>query len=360
MRLILMGTGPFAVPSFDAISRRGDEIVCVITRPPISNESRKQAQPNSPVVAWAHHQNRFIEWPDSINDPKSIDMLRSYNADLMVVCDYGQILSKEALSTARLGGINLHGSLLPRHRGAAPVQWAILAGDELAGVSVIHMTVALDGGPVVARAATPIETGEDAGQLEVRLSQLGIEPVLHSLKLLESNSAIDVPIQDSLLATKAPRLKKQDGQLHFGYPVEWIDRQIRGLQPWPGAYGMVHFPDGKELRVQVHKARPVPMSEEWMRDIDLPIGIVLFGKQLLELNERVGLSVSGELAVVALNGLLFVDQLQPAGKRTQQADEFVRGYNRYESFSFVTPAEPQALLERIIKLHMTHPPLRRS
>ena len=169
MRLILMGTGPFAVPSFDAIRAQGHEIICVVTRPSVASSGKKDP-PVSPVRQWASDHDLSIVDPISINDPATIQWLASLHADLMVVCDYGQILSKAALATTGLGGINLHGSLLPRHRGAAPVQWSILAGDARTGVSIIHMTPTLDGGPILHQSATDIGNTENSEQLEARLN----------------------------------------------------------------------------------------------------------------------------------------------------------------------------------------------
>jgi len=149
MKLVLMGTGPFAVPSFRQIARSNCEILAVVTKAPVDKPTRDKEPLESPVMSWAKDAGLPIVTPGSINDLEAVQWLGALKPDLLVVCDYGQILSNEALSQARLGGINLHGSLLPRHRGAAPVQWSILSGDSLAGVSVIHMTPKLDAGPVL-------------------------------------------------------------------------------------------------------------------------------------------------------------------------------------------------------------------
>ena len=145
-RLVLMGTGPFAVPSFETLRAAGFPIAMVVTKPAPSVKSRK-GPPPAPVRTWAEQHRLPIFDPDTVNDPEAIDRVAAEDPDLLVVCDYGHILKPEALETARLGGINLHGSLLPAYRGAAPVQWAVLRGDPVTGVSVIHMTPRLDGGP---------------------------------------------------------------------------------------------------------------------------------------------------------------------------------------------------------------------
>ena len=181
MRIVVMGTGPFAVPSCRRLVEAGHEIALVVVRPPANAKA-----PQAPVEAWASEQGLPLYQPTSINLAEAIERLRTVAAELFFVCDYGQILSKECLSITRLGGINLHGSLLPRHRGAAPVQWSILAGDQRAGVSVIHMTPGLDAGPVLSVRATNVLPDENAGELEVRLSQIGAEATIEAVNLLSS------------------------------------------------------------------------------------------------------------------------------------------------------------------------------
>ncbi|MCC6509053.1 MAG: methionyl-tRNA formyltransferase, partial [Pirellulaceae bacterium] len=205
MRIVIMGTGPFAVPSCRALVEAGHEIAEVVVRPPAN---KKVAQ--APVEAWAQSAGLPLYQPTSINLPESLEHLRTLEPELVFVCDYGQILSRDCLSIPKLGGINLHGSLLPRHRGAAPVQWTILAGDTQAGVSVIHMTPGLDAGPVLSLRSTPVLRDEHAGELEKRLSELGVQATLEAVELLgrwDRTSHIGTD-QDKSLATKAPRLAK--------------------------------------------------------------------------------------------------------------------------------------------------------
>ena len=162
----------------------------------------------------------------------------------MVVCDYGQILKPAALESAPLGGINLHGSLLPKYRGAAPVQWAMLSGDEETGVSVIHMTPRLDGGPILTTRRTRIRDSETAGELEARLAVLGVEATLEGVDLLtrwDGQSLIGTP-QAASQVTKAPRLQKSDAAIDWGKTAREIDCHVRGMQPWPIAF--TYFPTG--------------------------------------------------------------------------------------------------------------------
>ncbi len=237
LRLVLMGTGPFAVPSFAALHAAGHTIAAVVCRPEISGTPGRKPPP-SPVRVWAESVGLLVETPASINTEEAAARLQSLSPDLLVVCDYGQILKRFVLATARLGGINLHGSLLPAYRGAAPVQCAVWRGERETGVSVIHMTPKLDGGPLLSVRRTEIGPQETAGELEKRLSELGVAAVLEAAELLsgwDGQATIGTP-QDDRLASGAPRLSKADGKIDWSRSPQEIDWQVRAMQPWPGAF----------------------------------------------------------------------------------------------------------------------------
>jgi methionyl-tRNA formyltransferase len=347
MRLILMGTGPFAVPSFQALVEKGYDIASVVTRPTAVATGKKELSP-SPVRQFAIDRQLPLSDPQSINEPTAIEWLIAQQADLMVVCDYGQILSRNALSAAKLGGINLHGSLLPRHRGAAPVQWSILSGDSTAGVSVIHMTPALDGGPVLNQNSIAIAPADTATSLETKLSLIGVPSTLDAVELLATKSSLDecadlgVP-QDKSLATKAPRLAKEDGELNLHYPVLWIDRLVRGLQPWPGSFAHLIFPDGKSLRIIIPEVSPLAMD---MAAIPFVPGDLLYGAQLRPLAATHPV-LTAKLYAVAIDGLIAISNLQPAGKKLMTAEEFLRGYSRYPSMKIQCAPGSHRLLNTI-------------
>ncbi|MEM9825766.1 MAG: methionyl-tRNA formyltransferase [Planctomycetota bacterium] len=312
MKIILMGTGPFAVPSFEAIAGTDAEIVRVWTRPVVSNKSR-QGSPQSPVRDWATDRGLPVDDPASANDPAAQTQLRSLAADLMVVCDYGQILSAETLGTTRLGGLNLHGSLLPRYRGAAPVQWAVLNGDPVTGVSVIHMTPKLDGGPIVATAETAVGEHETSGDLEQRLAQLGVGATLDAVDLLQSwdgQSVLGTP-QDPAAATRAPRLAKADGAIDWGRSAAEIDCHVRGMQPWPVAFTHHQVrPDKPAIRLAVHQVR---LTGDACDDA-VPGEIRI-----------------GETAQVATDDQwVELVQVKPAGKREMSGIDFFRGHKPAE------------------------------
>ena len=179
-----MGTGPFAVPTVRWLLESEHDIQLVVTRPTVTGGRRSQ-RPATPVRDIATATGISILDPPDVNDSAMVQTLREYQADLLFVCDYGQLLSKECLSTTKYGGINLHGSLLPRYRGAAPINWAIYHGESETGVSVIHMTPQLDGGPLLAVGRLPIGPAETAAQLEPRMAELGVSVVRDAIPSFE-------------------------------------------------------------------------------------------------------------------------------------------------------------------------------
>ncbi len=312
-----MGTGPFAVPSFEAIRRSDHEIIAVVTKPEPEVKSRK-GPPTAPVRRWAEQHGLNILDPPSINAPDAIATLRQLRADLFVVCDYGQILKPDALAAARLGGINLHGSLLPAYRGAAPVQRALLSGDRETGISVIHMTPRLDGGPILATRRTAILETETAGELEQRLSQLGVEAVLDAVGQLEAwdGTATVGDRQDAAAATKAPRLNKQEAEIDWSRSNRDIDCHVRGMQPWPVAFGRLPTKGNKPpIRLAILQVTPVA------DDVDnLAPGQLTGGKQMV---------------VATGEGALQIERLRPAGKREMTGEEFMRGHQLPRGLQFL-------------------------
>lgn len=350
-----MGTGPFAVPSFRQIHRAGHTILAVVSRPAVEKPSRDKSPAEGPVMIWAKEAGLEVSTPASINSDEMVAWLQGLKPDLLVVCDYGQILSKEVLGTARLGGINLHGSLLPRHRGAAPVQWTILAGDPIAGASVIHMTPRLDAGPVIETVQTEIRFGESAEELEQRLSQLGVAPTLTAMERLagiRDGESLPGVLQDQGLSTKAPRLSKSDGQLSCRYSVALIDRQVRGLQPWPGVFGELQLANGKSVRMIVHRAIPVADPDRSIAaglaqaTEAFPLGSIIFGQDAQELGVPIE-HPKRWVGVVVSDGILALDCVQLAGKGAMQAKDFVQGYGKHVGLRFQVPSDPHPLLERM-------------
>ena len=201
MRVIMMGTGPFAVPTFQRLYGSRHEVLALVTRPPRPVHGKSRAETNPMRELAAAHGTRIHE-PDDVNAPAARAVIASYQPDLLVVCDYGQILAPAVLEIARLGGINLHASLLPKYRGAAPINWAIYHGETRSGVTVIHMTPQLDAGPAIVQRDTPIGADETAGELEPRLAELGAAAVEEAMANLEAGTARPIE-QNPAEATRA-------------------------------------------------------------------------------------------------------------------------------------------------------------
>ena len=310
MRLILMGTGPFAVPVFQALLESRHQVIALVTRPVPPAQGRRKG-PANPVRDSFQDAGRPILVPPDVNEPSFCLQLADAKPDLLVVCDFGQILSDAALAAATLGGINLHASLLPKYRGAAPINWALWHGEPETGVTVIHMTARLDAGPCLTRAHTPIDVDEDAAQLEVRLARLGVDPVLQAIEMLAAWDGTTPlgTIQDPTDATRAPRLKKSDGKVDWSRSARAIANQVRALQPWPGTYTQWQR-EQSTLHLLLER---VSVANDSPRPADVPPGRVLQ-------------TDAGNAWVATGSGTLALDRVKPAGKNVMDIREFLRGY----------------------------------
>jgi methionyl-tRNA formyltransferase len=306
LRLVVMGTGPFAVPMFERLLAGKRNVLAMVTRPDRPVHARGSAVRN-PMRELAQRHGLPVFEPADVNSSDSLKRLAACAADLFVVCDFGQILSRDTLALARLGGINLHGSLLPKYRGAAPIQWAVFKGETETGVSVIHMTPQLDAGPVLVQRATPIGSTETAAELEPRLAALGADAVEEALAMLMAGKQSTGIVQDPALASKAPRLKKTDGLVDWHRPAAAIFNQFRALQPWPKIYSFSLPADGPPMRLTLDQiaARPA--------DVAAMPGVVV--------------SATPELIVACGNGCIVIERVQAAGKRSMPAAEFLRGHS---------------------------------
>jgi len=308
MRLIMLGTGPFGVPTLRALAASPHEVLLVVCRPP-----RSRTRETSPLQRAADELGVEVWLPDSVNLPDSHSRLESLAADLLVVCDYGEILRPATLATTRLGGVNLHGSLLPKYRGAAPVQWAILRGEQQTGNTVIQMTPGLDAGPCLGQQRTPIDPDEDAATLEARLAEIGAALVRQVVEQLASGTAQPLE-QDAGQASKAPRLTKQHGAIDWSRPALEIKNLVRGVRPWPRAYTFWHRAEGPPPRLNVDRVTIVPGQAA---SAAAPTGRTEPGTVV---------DVAKRLLVATGDGIVEVLELQPAGKRSMSAAEFLRGH----------------------------------
>ena len=241
------------MPSLQALHKAGHEIQLVITQPTRPGHRMKPAPP--PVKVAADAWGLEVIQPERIKAPEVADQLRRVAPDLLVVVAYGQIIPASVLSIPRLGALNVHASLLPRHRGAAPVAHAILSGDRETGVTIMRMDEKLDHGPILAMRKTGIGAGEDAAALTSRLAVMGAELLVETLERLDQITPVE---QDHDRATLAPRLRREDGELDWNADPDEIDRRVRGLHPWPGVTMPTKSGPVKVLSGHVEGDRYVP------------------------------------------------------------------------------------------------------
>lgn len=306
IRLIFLGTGDFALPTFEHLVETGHQVVTLVTQPD-RPQGRKQEIIPAPIKRSAEARGIPVFQPEDVNAAESLEHLRRLAPELLVTAAYGQILSAELLGIPRLGGINLHGSVLPSYRGASPVARAIQNGDATSGVTVIRMTPRIDAGGIIAIARTEIGPDETAGELEERLARLGAPLVAESIVAL---AAGDVPIipQEKARVTRAPKLRKEDGIIDWSRPAQAVHDHVRAMQPWPIAsttWNSRHDPAREPTRIIIHKTRVV------------------------EGHGRPGevLEASGDRLVVAAGeGAVQLLTIQLPGKKPFGIAEFLRGY----------------------------------
>jgi methionyl-tRNA formyltransferase len=230
LKVVYMGTPAFAVPTLEAILSDGHQVLEVVTQPDRPKGRRQILEP-SPVKAAALAHNLPIYQPERIRRPEAVDHLRSLAPEVMVVVGYGQIIPQSIIDIPPRGIINVHASLLPKLRGAAPIQWSIVNGDRITGVTTMRIDAGLDTGAMLLRTSTPIDPNETAIELGERLSLMGAQLLIDTL----AQNPVPVP-QNDAEATLAPILKKEDGLIDWTRPAQQIHDRIRGLQPWPGGH----------------------------------------------------------------------------------------------------------------------------
>jgi len=297
MRIVFCGTGDIGLPSLKALAGSArHELVGVITQP--DRPAGRDLRPRPPEVKTeALARGIPVAQPERIRTDFSA--LAGWGPDLMVVAAYGQILPRAVLELPRLGCLNLHASLLPRHRGASPVQASILAGDSETGVTAMSVDEGLDTGDILLARTIPILPGETAGQLHDRLADLAPAVLMESLELLEKGTAARVP-QDPALATYAPKLGRQDGRLDWREPAGFLARKVRAMTPWPGASARLA---GGVLKIH---------SAEESLESGIP-GTVLSASP-------------GGIVVAAGEGSLVLREIQIEGKKRLSAGDFLRGF----------------------------------
>ena len=310
MRLVFLGTPAFAVPSLERLVAAGRHVLQVVTQPdrPLGRGLREAM---SPVKLAALRLGLPVVQPERVRRPEPVEMLRSLAPDVMVVVGYGQIIPQSIIDIPPLGIVNVHSSLLPKYRGAAPAQWAIANGETRTGVTTMRIDAGLDTGDILLVQETDIGPEETAVELNARLAVLGAELIVETLDGLEAGP-IAPRKQDSAQATYAPLLKKEDGLIDWGQPAETIHNRVRGLQPWPGAYTTFR---GRTLHIwRARHAGESPAPPEVGQAIRLP-GSFLRLKPL---------------TVACASGALELLEVQLEGRRRMSAADFGNGHRLTE------------------------------
>jgi methionyl-tRNA formyltransferase len=299
-RIVFMGTPDFAVPALEGLVRNGYPIVGVVTQPD-RPQGRGRATAPPPIKVLAASLGLTVHQPEKVRAPEFIETFRGLAPELVVVAAFGQILPSEIIRGPQRGCINLHPSLLPKYRGAAPINWALIRGEETTGVTIMRMDEGVDSGEILLQEATPIGAEETFGELHDRLARMGTELLLISLAMMETGTLLPRP-QDHRLATQAPRLSREDSLIRWGNPSGQIVSLIRGLSPAPGAYTNL---DGKQLKIYRASAETAAVT-------DLP-GTVMGG-------------AAGEIRVTAADGTVLLKEVQLEGKKRMAGQDFLRGF----------------------------------
>src|SRR5437588_2504515 len=294
MRVLFIGTGEIGVPVLRWLRESEEhELAGVVTQPdkPVGRQQRIGAPPIKMVAAGS---NLPILQPKRIKSTDAVAEIRALAPDVIVVMAYGQILPRAVLEIPRIACLNLHASLLPRHRGAAPIQAAIVAGDRATGISVMYMDEGLDTGDVLLQKRIEIAAGETGGSLHDRLAQIAPIALKEALSELEDGSAPRTP-QDSSTASYAPKLEREHGRIDWNESAAVIERKIRAFDPWPGAFTILRDESGRERKLKIFRA---PIAGESPRG-----------------------------SLLAKDGAISLDEVQLEGKRRMSSVEFLRGYS---------------------------------
>jgi len=303
LKLLFLGASEFAVPSLKSLIGSPHEILAVITQPD-RPKGRGQKLVPSAIKSLIFDKNIPLFQPEKIRDPSSLEVLRSFQPEIIVVVAYGQILPPTVLSIPPRGCVNVHASLLPKYRGAAPINWAILNGETRTGVTTMYMDAGMDTGPILLSAETLIEMEDAAGTLHDRLSRMGAQLLLETLDGLEKDLIIPRP-QDHSLATYSSKINKDAAQINWNTPARQLANFLRAFDPWPGAFT---YWDGHLIKL----FRPRYVEEPEENSLEAPGTIVR--------------ADTDELCIATSKGILRVRELQMENRRRMSISEFLRGH----------------------------------
>lgn len=321
MRIIFMGTPEFAVPSLEALLASEDEVVGVVTQPD-RPKGRGQELAAPPVKVLAQRAGKPVIQPTKMKDLAFLDALKAWQPDVIAVAAFGRILPPSILALPPKGCINVHGSLLPKYRGAAPIQWAVINGERETGITTMLMDEGMDTGAMLLRDSIPIDPDDTSGTLAERLAKVGARLLIETLRRLKAGQLQPIP-QDDSQATMAPIIKKEDGLIDWTLSATAIANRVRGFNPWPGAYTFA----GTD-RWTIWKAVPVAEAGATTRS-DPPGTVVRAAKD--------------GLVVATGNGQLGITLLQPAGSRRMPVGDYLAGHPIAPGLRLGPPAASTAL-----------------
>ncbi len=304
MRIVFIGTGEIGVPVLRSLlNSQKHQLVGVVTQPdkPAGREQRIEAPPIKVALAGCALP---IFQPARIKREEAVAEILALTPDVIVVMAYGQILPRSVLEIPRVACLNLHASLLPQHRGAAPIQAAIVAGDLESGITVMYMDEGLDTGDILLQSRLEIAADETGESLHYRLAQIAPDALHEALAQLQQGSAPRIP-QDSSVATYAPKLEREDGRIDWTESAALIERKIRAFNPWPGAFTLLRDAAGRDQKLKIFNARVVAAAKTVPGEI---------------------LPSDGSIVIGADDGALSLGEVQLEGKRRMSVDEFLRGH----------------------------------
>jgi methionyl-tRNA formyltransferase len=316
MKIIYLGSGEFGLECLNALAKSNHSLDLIVTQPP-HRAGRGRKQTHTPVARWADsHSISFIE-TDNVNEPPAIEKITAYQPDVIVVIAFGQKIGNELINLPPKGAINVHASILPKYRGAAPINWAIINGEKQTGISIIALAEKMDSGNILAQAAADIGADETAGELHDRLAQIAAPLLINTIEQIANGTAVYTR-QDHSKATLAPKLKKSDGFLNFNEPADMLQRKIQGFWPWPGA-SAIYISKKTEsakggLRITIAMAEVVANPNS----AHLPPG-----------------TLDENLNVICGRDALKITKIKPTGSRLMHFRDFINGHQTQAGDSFI-------------------------
>lgn len=297
MRIVFMGSASLAVPSLRALLDRSDDTVVGVVSQPDRPAGRKRIPSPCPLKAFADERGLNVMTPEKVGTPESVQALADLMPDLFVVVAYGQYIPSRVIQLARHEAINVHPSLLPKYRGSAPIQWAILNGDDVTGVSIIYLAKEMDAGDIIRQESYPIHPDDTSASLHDRLAAVGADMLLNAIDDIR-NDRVSRTAQDDSLAVEIRKLAKEDGRIDWTLEADVIRNRIRAFDPWPGSFCIL--PDGEVLKV-------------WKASFEEGRGMP-------------GELLDDEMLVAAGKGALRLAEIQPPGKQRMAAKSFLNGH----------------------------------